>query len=68
MLQQFVRTADLDKVYTAANKVFASEKPTNWKLKAFKYYYMVPSGIRLEFGGGISGNMRLSFQAARSIG
>jgi hypothetical protein len=28
----------------------------------------VPSGIRLEFGGGISGNMRLSFQAARSIG
>jgi hypothetical protein len=29
---------------------------------------MVPSGMRLEFGGGISGNMRLSFQAARSIG
>ena len=28
MLQQFVRTADLDKVYAAANKVFASEKPT----------------------------------------
>jgi SAM domain (Sterile alpha motif) len=27
----------------------------------------VPSGMRLEFGGGISGNMRLSFQAARSI-
>jgi hypothetical protein len=42
MLQQFVRTADLDKVYTAANKVFASEKPTSWKLKAFKYYY-IPS-------------------------
>src|ERR1700683_2588697 len=35
MLQQFVRTADLDKVYTAANKVFASKKPTSWKLKAF---------------------------------
>ena len=29
---------------------------------------LVPSGMRLEFGGGISGNMRLSFQAARSIG
>ena len=29
---------------------------------------MVPSGMRLEFGGAISGNMRLSFQAARSIG
>jgi len=42
MLQQFVRTADLDKVYAAADKVFASEKPTGWKLKAFKYYY-IPS-------------------------
>lgn len=42
MLQQFVRTADLDKVYAAAEKVFASEKPTGWKLKAFKYYY-IPS-------------------------
>ena len=31
-------------------------------------YSKVPSGMRLEFGGGISGNMRLSFQAARSIG
>ena len=42
MLQQFVRTADLEDVYTALNKVFASEKPTGWKLKAFKYYY-IPS-------------------------
>jgi 2'-5' RNA ligase len=42
MLQQFVRTADLEKVYTALNKVFASEKPLGWKLKAFKYYY-IPS-------------------------
>ena len=42
MLQQFVRTADLDKVYAAVNKVLASEKPTSWKLKAFKYYY-IPS-------------------------
>jgi 2'-5' RNA ligase len=42
MLQQFVRTADLEKVYTALDKVFASEKPTSWKLKAFKYYY-IPS-------------------------
>jgi 2'-5' RNA ligase len=42
MLQQFVRTADLDMVYAAANKVLASEKPTSWKLKAFKYYY-IPS-------------------------
>ena len=42
LLQQFVRTADLDKVYAAANKVLVSEKPTTWKLKAFKYYY-IPS-------------------------
>src|SRR5271170_7439317 len=42
MLQQFVRTADLDKVYAAADKVFVSEKPMSWKLKAFKYYY-IPS-------------------------
>jgi hypothetical protein len=42
MLQQFVRTADLDKVYAAANKVLESEKPTTWKLTAFKYYY-IPS-------------------------
>jgi len=42
MLQQFVRTADLDKVYAAVNKVLADEKPTSWKLKAFKYYY-IPS-------------------------
>ena len=50
MLQQFVNTADLDKVYAAANKVLAEEKPTGWKLKAFKYYY-IPDG---KFGlGGI---------------
>ena len=42
MLQQFVRTADLDKVYAAVNKVLAEEKPTSWKLKAYKYYY-IPS-------------------------
>ena len=40
MLQQFVRTADLDKIYAAVNKVLADEKPTSWKLKAYKYYYI----------------------------
>ena len=47
MLQQFVRTADLDKVYAATAKVLANEKPTSWKLKAFKYYYIPdpPIGI-----------------------
>ena len=42
MLQQFVRTADLELVYAAADKVLAGEKPTGWKLTAFKYYY-IPS-------------------------
>ena len=40
MLQQFVRTADLDKVYAAAQAVFDKEKPKAWTLKAFKYYYI----------------------------
>jgi 2'-5' RNA ligase len=40
LLQQFVRTDDLDKVYAAANAVLAKEKPTAWTLKAFKYYYI----------------------------
>ena len=40
MLQQFVRTEDLEKVFAAANAVLAKEKPTTWTLKAFKYYYI----------------------------
>ena len=42
MLQQFVRTDDLDKVYAAANAVLAKEKAAGWTMKAFKYYY-IPS-------------------------
>jgi hypothetical protein len=47
MLQQFVRTDDLDKVFAAANAVLAREKPTTWKLKAFKYYYIPAPPIGL---------------------
>jgi len=39
-LQRYVRTADLGKVYEAVAKVLAEEKPTTWKLKAYKYYYI----------------------------
>ena len=39
MIQRFVRTADLDKVYEAAGKVFASANITEMKLEAVKYYY-----------------------------
>jgi len=39
MLQCFVRTADLDKLYAAEEKVFAAADVTAMKLEAFKYYY-----------------------------
>jgi hypothetical protein len=40
VLQQFVRTDDLDKIFAAANAIVVKEKPTAWMLKAFKYYYI----------------------------
>ncbi len=40
LIQRFVRTADLDKVYAAAGKVLTHKNITDWKLKAFKYYYI----------------------------
>ena len=40
LIQRFVRTADLDKVYAAAGKVFASANVNGLKLEAFKYYYI----------------------------
>jgi len=40
MLQRFVRTADLDKVYAAVGDVLAGE-PAEWLLKAIKYDYVV---------------------------
>jgi hypothetical protein len=43
MLQCFVRTADLDKVYAAEEKVLASAHVNAMKLEAFKYYY-APAG------------------------
>src|SRR5438874_13530818 len=36
MIQYFVRTADLDKVYAAAHKVLATANPNAMKLEAFK--------------------------------
>ena len=43
MIQRFVRTADLPKVYEAASKVIAAASVTSMKLDAFKYYY-IPVG------------------------
>jgi hypothetical protein len=39
MLQCFVRTEDLDKVYNAEEKVFAAANVKAMKLEAFKFYY-----------------------------
>ena len=39
MLQCFVRTEDLEKVYAAAGNVLAGAKVNAMKLEAFKYYY-----------------------------
>jgi haloacid dehalogenase-like hydrolase len=43
MLQCFVRTADLDKLYVAEEKVLAAANVSAMKLEAFKYYY-APAG------------------------
>jgi len=40
ILQRYVHTADLDKVYDAVGKILAEEKAAGWSLKAFKYYYI----------------------------
>ncbi len=43
LIQRFVRTADLEKVYAAAGKVLARADLPGLKLEAFKHYY-VPDG------------------------
>jgi hypothetical protein len=50
VLQRHVHTEDLDEVYAAAAEVFAAEKVTDWKLTAFRYYYIPQKPIGL---GGI---------------
>jgi phosphoserine phosphatase len=43
LVQRFVRTADLDAMYTAVGKVLAEADLSHMKLEAFEYYY-APSG------------------------
>ena len=47
MIQRFVRTADLDKVYAAVEPVLARANVTGMKLEAFKYYYIPSKEIGL---------------------
>jgi len=48
LVQRFVRTEDLDKVYAAVGKVFASANVTGLKLEAFKYYYIPVKDLGLS--------------------
>lgn len=48
MLQRFVRTADLDQIYSAANEVFANNDVAGIKLEAFKYYYIPTKDLGLS--------------------
>jgi hypothetical protein len=45
MLQCFVRTADLDKVYAAARKVLLDANVNAMKMEAFRYYYAATPGL-----------------------
>lgn len=40
MLQRYVRTSDLDKVFEAVAKILVDERPATWKLTAYKYYFI----------------------------
>jgi hypothetical protein len=48
MFQCFVLTADLAKVYAAADKVIASGNVTNLELTAFKYYFIPDKNLGLS--------------------
>ena len=48
LVQRFVRTEDLDKVYAAVGKVFATANVTGLKLEAFKYYYIPDKDLGLS--------------------
>jgi hypothetical protein len=47
LVQRFVRTADLEKLYAAVGKVFGRTNVTSIKLEAFKYYYIPSKQIGL---------------------
>jgi len=47
LIQRFVRTEELDKIYAAAGKIFADANVTDMKLEAFKYYYVPGAGVGL---------------------
>jgi hypothetical protein len=48
LVQRFVRTENLEKVYAAVGRVFASANVTGLKLEAFKYYYIADQELGLS--------------------
>jgi len=48
LVQRFVLTENLDKVYAAVGQVFANNNVTGLKLEAFKYYYMPDKSLGLS--------------------
>ena len=48
LVQRFVLTENLEKVYAAVGKVFASANVTGLKLEAFKYYYIPDKDLGLS--------------------
>jgi hypothetical protein len=52
-LMRYVRTADLDKVYAAASRIFSGGNVTRMKLRAFKYYFLTDKSIPGLGGAGI---------------
>ena len=47
MIQRFVRTADLDKVYAAVEPILVRANVSAMKLEAFKYYYIPSNEVGL---------------------
>jgi hypothetical protein len=47
VLMRYARTSELEKVYAAVGRVLADETPTSWRLKAYRYYYMLDKEIGL---------------------
>jgi hypothetical protein len=48
LVQRYVRTGDLDKVYAAVGKALDSAHVTGLKLEAFKYYYIADGPLGLQ--------------------
>lgn len=44
-LQRYVRTGGLEELYEVVSNVLGEEKPTTWKLKAYKYYYLTDKSM-----------------------